>query len=98
MATMPTTCTSWPAAAARWRRPTIPGTRSSASDGRRPIRGFRWCTDHEIDRIRQFWRSFMKATLHGMLTLVAVFLLNVPLARAQVDRATITGIVKDTGG
>jgi hypothetical protein len=40
----------------------------------------------------------MKRTLHGMLTLVAVFLLNVPIARAQVDRATISGVVKDTGG
>src|SRR5690349_24978515 len=40
----------------------------------------------------------MKRTLHGMLTLVAVFLLNVPMARAQVDRATISGVVKDTGG
>jgi len=40
----------------------------------------------------------MKRTLHGMLTLVAVFLLNVPIARAQVDRATISGVVRDTGG
>ena len=37
----------------------------------------------------------MKRTLHGMLALVAVFLLNVPAASAQVDRATLTGIVKD---
>jgi hypothetical protein len=40
----------------------------------------------------------MKRTLHGILTIVAVFLLNVPIARAQVDRATISGVVKDTGG
>ena len=40
----------------------------------------------------------MKRTLHGMLALVAVFLLHVPAARAQVDRATLTGIVKDSGG
>jgi hypothetical protein len=40
----------------------------------------------------------MKRTLHGMVALVAVFLLNVPMARAQVDRATISGVVRDTGG
>ena len=40
----------------------------------------------------------MKRLLHGMFVVVAVFLLNVPAARAQVDRATISGIVKDTGG
>jgi Carboxypeptidase regulatory-like domain/TonB-dependent Receptor Plug Domain/TonB dependent receptor-like, beta-barrel len=37
----------------------------------------------------------MKRTLHGLLALVAVFLLNVPAAWAQVDRATLTGIVRD---
>ena len=37
----------------------------------------------------------MKRTLHGMLALIAVFLLHVPTASAQVDRATLTGIVKD---
>src|SRR4030095_1487146 len=37
----------------------------------------------------------MNRTLHGLLALVAVFLLNVPAAWAQVDRATLTGIVRD---
>jgi hypothetical protein len=37
----------------------------------------------------------MKRTLHGTLALIAVFLLHVPTASAQVDRATLTGIVKD---
>ena len=37
----------------------------------------------------------MKRTLHGLLALVAVFLLHIPAALAQVDRATLTGIVKD---
>ena len=36
----------------------------------------------------------MKRTLHGLLALVAVFLLHTP-AWAQVDRATLTGIVRD---
>jgi len=40
----------------------------------------------------------MKRTLHGMLVLVAVFLLDVPGALAQVDRATLSGVVKDSGG
>jgi Carboxypeptidase regulatory-like domain/TonB-dependent Receptor Plug Domain/TonB dependent receptor-like, beta-barrel len=40
----------------------------------------------------------MKRTLHGMLVLVAVFLLYVPGALAQVDRATLSGVVKDSGG
>ena len=40
----------------------------------------------------------MKRTLHGLLATVAVFLLLVPAARAQVDRATLSGVVKDTGG
>jgi len=40
----------------------------------------------------------MKRTLHGMLVLAAVFLLHVPAALAQVDRATLSGVVKDTGG
>ena len=40
----------------------------------------------------------MKRTLHGMVILAAVFLLHVPAANAQVDRATLSGVVKDTGG
>src|SRR5712671_151280 len=40
----------------------------------------------------------MKRTLHGMFAFVAVFLLAVPAAVAQVDRATLSGVVKDTGG
>src|SRR5437868_1148132 len=40
----------------------------------------------------------MKRTLHGMLILAAVFLLHAPAALAQVDRATLSGVVKDTGG
>src|SRR3954467_4608349 len=47
---------------------------------------------------RQRWREFMKRTLHGLLATVAVFLLLVPAARAQVDRATLSGVVKDSGG
>jgi len=39
----------------------------------------------------------MKRTLHGMLVLIAVSLLSAPAA-AQVDRATLSGVVKDTGG
>jgi hypothetical protein len=39
---------------------------------------------------------FMKRTLHGMLALIAVFLLHVPKVSAQVDRATVTGTIKDT--
>jgi hypothetical protein len=42
--------------------------------------------------------AFMKRTLHGMLAIVAVFLMHVPAAVAQVDRATLSGVVKDTGG
>jgi outer membrane receptor protein involved in Fe transport len=38
----------------------------------------------------------MKRTLHGLLALIAVFLLHVPSAWAQVDRATVSGTVKDT--
>ena len=37
----------------------------------------------------------MKRTLHGVVALVAVLLLQAPSAWAQVDRATLTGIVKD---
>jgi len=37
----------------------------------------------------------MKRTLHGLLAFVAVFLLHTPVAWAQVDRATLTGIVTD---
>jgi hypothetical protein len=40
----------------------------------------------------------MKRTLHGLLALVAVFLMHAPNASAQVDRATLSGIVRDTGG
>ena len=40
----------------------------------------------------------MKRTLHGMLALFAVFLLHAPIASAQVDRATLSGVVRDTGG
>jgi outer membrane receptor protein involved in Fe transport len=38
----------------------------------------------------------MKRTLHGMLALIAVFFLHVPNISAQVDRATVTGTIKDT--
>ena len=40
----------------------------------------------------------MKRTLHGMLALFAVFLLHAQIASAQVDRATLSGVVRDTGG
>ena len=40
----------------------------------------------------------MKRTLHGMLALIAVFFLHAPNASAQVDRATLSGVVRDTGG
>ncbi|HET6956480.1 MAG TPA: carboxypeptidase regulatory-like domain-containing protein [Vicinamibacterales bacterium] len=40
----------------------------------------------------------MKRTLHGMLALFAVFLVYVPSLSAQVDRATLSGVVRDTGG
>ena len=40
----------------------------------------------------------MKRTLHGLLALIAVFLLHAPNASAQVDRATLSGVVRDTGG
>ena len=40
----------------------------------------------------------MKRTLHGLLAFLAVFLLAVPAALAQVDRATLSGVVRDTGG
>src|SRR5260370_15088604 len=45
-----------------------------------------------------FWRIFMKRMLHGLLAVVAVFLLHVPDAFAQVDRPTLTGVVKDSSG
>ena len=35
---------------------------------------------------------------HGILTLGALLLLNAASAGAQVDRATLSGIVKDSGG
>src|SRR5262245_8948171 len=41
---------------------------------------------------------FMKRTLHGLIATIAVLLLLVPAAPAQVDRATLSGVVKDTGG
>ena len=40
----------------------------------------------------------MKRTLHGMLALFAVFLLHAPDLSAQVDRATLSGVVRDSGG
>ena len=40
----------------------------------------------------------MKRTLHGMLALIAVFFLHTPTASAQVDRATLSGVVRDSGG
>jgi hypothetical protein len=40
----------------------------------------------------------MKRMSHGLLMMVAVFLLHVPLAFAQVDRATLAGVVKDSTG
>jgi hypothetical protein len=40
----------------------------------------------------------MKRTLHGMVALIAVFLLHAPNVMAQVDRATVSGVVRDTGG
>jgi len=40
----------------------------------------------------------MKRTLHGLIATIAVSILFVPAARAQVDRATLSGVVKDTGG
>src|SRR5262245_53565025 len=42
--------------------------------------------------------QFMKRMSHGLMLVVAVFLLQVPLAFAQVDRATLTGVVKDSSG
>src|SRR3954463_2438126 len=41
---------------------------------------------------------FMKRTLHGALALIAVAFLHVPSLSAQVDRATLSGVVRDTGG
>ena len=38
----------------------------------------------------------MKRTLHGLLVLVAVCLLSAPNAFAQVDRAAVSGTVKDS--
>ena len=40
----------------------------------------------------------MKRTLHGLLALIAVFLMPTPNASAQVDRATLSGVVRDAGG
>ena len=40
----------------------------------------------------------MKRMSHGLLLIVAVLLLHVPGAFAQVDRATLTGVVKDSSG
>src|SRR6266704_3558563 len=44
----------------------------------------------------QLRRNFMKRMPHGLLVLVAVFLVGVSNASAQVDRATVLGTVKDT--
>ncbi len=40
----------------------------------------------------------MERWLHGLATLSAVLLLSASIASAQVDRATVGGIVKDTAG
>jgi hypothetical protein len=40
----------------------------------------------------------MKRTLHGMFALIAVFFLLTPTISAQVDRATLSGVVRDSGG
>jgi len=40
----------------------------------------------------------MKRTCHGLLALIAVFFTLAPNASAQVDRATLSGVVRDTGG
>src|SRR5262245_11743018 len=40
----------------------------------------------------------MRRMLHGFWMFCAVFLLSALTASAQVDRATLSGIVKDTGG
>ena len=40
----------------------------------------------------------MKRTLHGTLALIAVLSLLAPNLSAQVDRATLSGVVRDTGG
>src|SRR3954470_7023356 len=66
-------------------------------NGRRPIRGCRSCRN-QISIDSQRGGAFMKRTLHGMLALFAVFLLHMPSLSAQVDRATLSGVVRDTGG
>src|SRR5262249_25451008 len=53
---------------------------------------------HPLDAHRQPGGAFMKGTLHGLLATAAVFFLLAPPARAQVDRATLSGVVTDTGG
>ena len=40
----------------------------------------------------------MKRTLHGLLALLAVCLMHAPTLSAQVDRATLSGVVRDAGG
>jgi hypothetical protein len=40
----------------------------------------------------------MKRTLHGVLALVTMLFVHTPNAMAQVDRATLSGVVKDSGG
>jgi hypothetical protein len=40
----------------------------------------------------------MKRTLHGVLVLSALLLLNGTSAYAQVDRAIVSGIIRDSGG
>jgi hypothetical protein len=44
----------------------------------------------------QLWRVFMKRTLQGTCALAAAFLLLASTVSAQVDRATLTGTVKDS--
>jgi hypothetical protein len=40
----------------------------------------------------------MKRTFHSILALIVVLTLHAPAAMAQVDRATLSGVVRDTGG
>src|SRR5580765_2784471 len=71
----------------------LAAARPAAADGS-AARGQRECT--VIENISG--GQFMKRMSHGLMLMVAVFLLHVPLAFAQVDRATITGVVKDSTG
>jgi outer membrane receptor protein involved in Fe transport len=45
-----------------------------------------------------FWRMFMKRMLRGPFAVVALFFLYAPGAFAQVDRPTLTGVVRDSSG